>query len=212
MPRSSSSRARSEHRFGRTPTGRSGAPRRADLPLAIQVAGERDHRRGTAAEIGDCRERYPTRDALASDAGQAAVAVESGKWKTAGFRRACNKRLRVAFCRLADSSRHWHPWAQDLYAQSRQRGHEHPRAIRTVGRAWCRVVWQCWRRPQPLRPCASPRTATPHHSDHPELIRPQCPTSSPHSGWPAPLSPNGRPARVEREALDRNPTSATARG
>jgi transposase len=97
------------------------------------------------AEIGDCRERYPTRDALAADAGQAAVAIESGKWKTAGFRRACNKRLRVAFCRLADSSRHWHPWAQTLYAQARQRGHEHPRAIRTVGRAWCRVVWQCWR-------------------------------------------------------------------
>ena len=71
--------------------------------------------------------------------------IESGKWKTAGFRRACNKRLRVAFCRLADISRHWHPWAQDLYAQARQRGHEHPRAIRTVGRAWCRIVWQCWR-------------------------------------------------------------------
>jgi hypothetical protein len=97
------------------------------------------------AEIGDCRERYPTRDPLAADAGQAAVAIESGKWKTAGFRRACNKRLRVAFSRLADSSRHWHPWAQTLYAQARQRGHEHPRAIRAVGRAWCRVVWQCWR-------------------------------------------------------------------
>jgi hypothetical protein len=53
------------------------------------------------AEIGDCRERYPDRDALAADAGQAAVAVESGKWKTVGFRRACNKRLRIAFCRLA---------------------------------------------------------------------------------------------------------------
>jgi transposase len=104
------------------------------------------------AEIGDCRERYPDRDALAADAGQAAVAVESGKWKTAGFRRACNKRLRVAFCRLADSSRHWHPWAQDLYAQARQRGHEHPRAIRTVGRAWCRVVWQCWRNHTPYDP------------------------------------------------------------
>jgi transposase len=104
------------------------------------------------AEIGDCRERYPTRDALAADAGQAAVAKESGKWKTAGFRRACNKRLRVAFCRLADSSRHWHPWAGDLYAQARQRGHEHPRAIRTVGRAWCRVLWQCWRNHTPYDP------------------------------------------------------------
>ena len=104
------------------------------------------------AEIGDCRERYPDRDALAADAGQAAVAIESGKWKTAGFRRACNKRLRVAFCRLADSSRHWHPWAQRLYAQALQRGHEHPRAIRTLGRAWCRVVWQCWRNHTPYDP------------------------------------------------------------
>jgi transposase len=38
------------------------------------------------AEIGDCRERYPTRDALAADAGHAAVAKESAKRKTAGFR------------------------------------------------------------------------------------------------------------------------------
>ena len=65
------------------------------------------------AEIGDCRARYPTRDTLAADAGQAAVAVESGKRKTASFRWGCNKRLRGAFCTLADSTRHWHPWTQD---------------------------------------------------------------------------------------------------
>lgn len=35
------------------------------------------------AEIGDSRARYPTRDALAGDAGQAAVARESGKRKDA---------------------------------------------------------------------------------------------------------------------------------
>jgi transposase len=61
------------------------------------------------SEIGDCRARYPTRDALAADAGQAAVAVESGKRKTASFQRACNKRLRGAFCTLADSARHGTP-------------------------------------------------------------------------------------------------------
>jgi transposase len=104
------------------------------------------------AEIGDCRARYPTRDALAGDAGHAAVAKESGKRKTAGFRWGCNKRLRVAFCRLADSTRHWHPWAHSLYAQARQRGHEHPRAIRTLGRAWCRIVWQCWQHRTPYDP------------------------------------------------------------
>ena len=96
------------------------------------------------AEIGDCRNRYPTRDALAADAGQAAVAVESGKRKTAAFRWGCNKRLRGAFCTLADSTRHWHPWAADHYARAIARGHDHPRATRTLGRAWCRVVWSCW--------------------------------------------------------------------
>ena len=104
------------------------------------------------AEIGDCRTRYPTRDALAADAGQAAVAKESGKRKTATFRRGCDKRLRQAFHTLADSTRHWHPWAQDLYAQVLARGHDHPRALRTVGRAWCRIVWRCWQDGVPYDP------------------------------------------------------------
>jgi transposase len=104
------------------------------------------------AEIGDCRARYPTRDALAGDAGQAAVAIESGKRRTACFRWGCNKRLRSAFCTLADSTRHWHPWAQDRYAQARARGHDHPRALRTVGRAWCRIVWRCWQDGTPYDP------------------------------------------------------------
>src|ERR1700694_1521546 len=38
------------------------------------------------AEIGDYRGRYPTRDALAADAGQAAVAIEAGKRQAACFR------------------------------------------------------------------------------------------------------------------------------
>ncbi len=104
------------------------------------------------AEIGDCRARYPARDALAGDAGQAAVAIESGKRKAACFRWGCDKRLRSAFCRLADSTRHWHPWAQDLYAAARARGHDHPRALRTRGRAWCRIVWQCWQNRTPYDP------------------------------------------------------------
>jgi len=103
------------------------------------------------AEIGDCRGRYPTGDALAADAGQAAVAIESGKRKNAAFRWACNKRLRDAFCTLADSTRHHNPWAHALYADARTR-HEHSRAIRTVGRAWCRVVWQCWQNRTPYDP------------------------------------------------------------
>jgi transposase len=103
------------------------------------------------AEMGDCRARYPTRDALSADAGQAAVARESGKRKAASFRWACNKRLRSAFSTLADSTRHHNPWAQALYADARTR-HEHSRALRTVGRAWCRVVWRCWQDRTPYDP------------------------------------------------------------
>jgi transposase len=104
------------------------------------------------AEIGDCRERYPTRDTLAADAGQAAVAIESGKRKAACFRWACNKRLRGAVGTLADTTRHHNPWAQDLYASACARGHDHPRAIRTLGRAWCRILWRCWQDRTPYDP------------------------------------------------------------
>jgi transposase len=95
------------------------------------------------AEMGDCRARYPIRESLAGDAGQAPVAVESGKHKVARYRWACNKRLRDAFCTLADSTRHWHPWAQAVYARAIARGHDHQR-VRTLGRAWSRIVWRCW--------------------------------------------------------------------
>jgi transposase len=96
------------------------------------------------AEIGDCRERYPNAEALAADGGMSAVAVESGKRKQAAFRYACDKRLRDALATLSDSTRHHNPWARRLYADARARGHDHPRAIRTVGRAWTRVLWRIW--------------------------------------------------------------------
>jgi transposase len=96
------------------------------------------------AEIGDCRARYRTAEALAADAGMTPVAVESGKRKVACFRHGCDHRLRAATCTLADATRHWHPWAQDRYATSRARGQDHQRAIRTLGRAWIRVLWRCW--------------------------------------------------------------------
>jgi len=125
------------------------------------------------SEIGDCRARYLTGDALAGDAGQAAIAIESGKRKAARFRWACNKRLRAAFCTLADSTRHWHPWAQDRYAAARARGHDHQRAIRTLGRAWCRVVWRCWQDRVPYDPA--------RHRGLQQHITVTIPTASPHT-------------------------------
>jgi transposase len=104
------------------------------------------------AEIGDCRARYPHRDAIAADAGQAPVAVESGKRKHAQFRWACNKRLRNALSTLAHNTRRWNPWAADRYAQARGRGHNHRRALRTLGRAWSRIIWRCWQTHTPYDP------------------------------------------------------------
>jgi hypothetical protein len=104
------------------------------------------------AELGDRRERYPTAAAMAADAGMSPVALESGKLRVATFRRACDKRLRDAVATLADSTRHWHPWAKEVYAKARARGQDHPHAIRTLGRAWIRVLWRCWRDRVPYDP------------------------------------------------------------
>jgi len=103
-------------------------------------------------EIGDCRARYPHRDAIAVDAGHAPVAVESGKRKHATFRWACNKRLRNALGVLAHATCRWHAWAADRYAAARARGHNHPRALRTLGRAWSRIIWRCWQTRTPYDP------------------------------------------------------------
>jgi hypothetical protein len=80
------------------------------------------------------------------------VAVESGKRRTATFRRACDKRLRNAVAALANSTRHWHPWARQVYERARARGQDHPHAIRTLGRAWIRVLWRCWQDRVPYDP------------------------------------------------------------
>jgi transposase len=159
------------------------------------------------AEMGDCRGRYPTRDTLAGDAGQAAVAIESGKRKAACFRWGCNKRLRQAFHTLADSSRHHNPWAQDLYAQAIARGHDHPRALRTVGRAWSRIVWRCWQDRVPYDPAR-----------HRALQRHVTVTIPTASGPVPDIAASQRMAgaavtrraarRAERPALDGKPTSA----
>lgn len=96
------------------------------------------------AQIGHCRERYPTNEALAAAAGMSPVAVESGKRKVASFRRACDKRLRGAFATLSESTRQHHPWAEDVYRRARGRGCDHAHAIRILGRAWVRVIFRMW--------------------------------------------------------------------
>jgi hypothetical protein len=55
-----------------------------------------------------------------------------------------DKQLRDAVCDFAGDSRHTNPWAADLYAKARARGHDHPHAVRILARAWLTIIWKCW--------------------------------------------------------------------
>lgn len=97
------------------------------------------------AEVGDDPARFQTEEQLAAEAGVAPVTYASGKSRGVRFRRACNKRLRRALTGWADNSRRESEWARDVYQRARDRGQDHPHAVRTLARAWTRVLWRCWR-------------------------------------------------------------------
>jgi transposase len=96
------------------------------------------------AEIGDCRERFPTDGALAALAGACPSTRQSGKYERAVFRWSCNKKLRSAVMDFAAGSRAGDPWAADIYTRAIDRGCRHPHAIRILARAWLRIIWRCW--------------------------------------------------------------------
>jgi transposase len=96
------------------------------------------------AEIGDARGRFPTADSLACLAGVAPSTRQSGKAKAVTFRWSADKELRDALCDFAGDCRRANPWAEDLYQRARARGHDHPHAVRILGRAWANIIWRCW--------------------------------------------------------------------
>ncbi len=121
------------------------------------------------AEIGDCRERYPTKQALAADDGQSPVAVESGKSKRARYRWACDQ--------TPQSDRHARGQqrppqplgTRHLPARDRSRRQPPPRdpdpRPRLVRRDLAPLA-----RPRHLRPQPSHRPATiPHHPERHSL-------------------------------------------
>ena len=104
------------------------------------------------AELGDVRERFPSADQLAAEAGTVPVTYQAGKTCSVAFRWACNHRLRQAITCLADNSRHANEWARSVYNAARTRGHDHPHAIRILARAWLRVIWRAWTDRRPYDP------------------------------------------------------------
>ena len=109
------------------------------LPRAGRVRAAR-----LLAEIGDCRAKFPTPESLACLAGAAPSTKQSGKLRAVTFRWACDKQLRDAVTDFAGDTRHANPWAADLYTRARDRGHDHPHAVRILARAWLYVIWHCW--------------------------------------------------------------------
>jgi transposase len=96
------------------------------------------------AEIGDARGRFPTPESLACLAGVAPATRQSGKTRSVGFRFGADKNLRDAICDFAADSRRANPWAADLYNRARNRGHDHPHAVRILAKAWVDIIWRCW--------------------------------------------------------------------
>jgi transposase len=96
------------------------------------------------AETGDCRARFPDPQSLAGLAGVAPVTRQSGKWAGHSFRWNVNRQLRDALCDFADGSRHASPWAASIYRDARDRGKDHPHAVRILARCWVTVIWRCW--------------------------------------------------------------------
>lgn len=104
------------------------------------------------AEIGDRPGRFLTDQQLAAEAGVCPVTFQSGKSRGVAWRWACNKRLRTAITCFADNSRRASPWANAFYTAARQRGCDHPHAVRILARAWLRVLWRAWHDQQPYDP------------------------------------------------------------
>ena len=70
------------------------------------------------AEIGDCRERFPTDDTLAALAGASPSTRQSGKHEQTVFRWSCNKKLRRAVMDFANGSRLGDTWAMQVYQRA----------------------------------------------------------------------------------------------
>lgn len=124
-----------EHAVAQLPAGR--------IVMSLPRAGKVNAAQ-IVAELGDDPACFGSEASLAAQAGVAPVTYASGKKLGVAFRWAANKRLRVAITTWADNSRHCNNWARSVYRRARQRGCDHPHAVRILARAWIRVLWRCW--------------------------------------------------------------------
>ena len=138
-------------------------------PLAAARYRDRHHVSGIGTlnlaqiigEVGPILERATSFDQLAAETGLAPVTRSSGKTHTVAFRYATNRRARQALHTWLDNSRRSSDWAAQRYAAARARGQRHPHALRTIGRAWLRIIWACWRTKTAYDPARDERAKQP---------------------------------------------------
>jgi transposase len=111
------------------------------LPGAGTIIGAR-----LLAEIGDCRDNFPTAASLQVRAGTAPVTKRSGQYLSVVFRRSCSKRLRDAFQQFAKQSLLRTSWAREYYNGQRQLGHFFSRAVRALANRWAAILWTMWQK------------------------------------------------------------------
>ncbi len=151
------------------------------------------------AEIGDARGRFPTADSLACLAGVAPSTRQSGKVKAVTFRWSADRDLRDALCDFAGDCRRANPRADDLYNRARARGHDHPHAVRILGRAGPTSSGDAGKTRSPTTPIAT----TPSNASSTKPLRTQPETAQVDTGQlmrthcPAPAggTPGRRAAR-----------------
>ena len=104
------------------------------------------------AEIGDCRARFPTPEALTAWPASPPPPESPARSKSLRSGGPADKQLRDAVCDFASDSRRASPWAASIYNDAIARGKDHPHAVRILARAWLYVVWHCWQDGVPYDP------------------------------------------------------------
>ncbi|NOT01463.1 MAG: IS110 family transposase [Phycisphaerales bacterium] len=96
------------------------------------------------SELGDDRGRFDSAEGLQCYVGTAPVTHQSGKMRTARFRRGCNPRLRHAVHLWAGQSLRVCAWAQVYYEKKRSEGKSYACALRCLAQRWLKILWKMW--------------------------------------------------------------------
>jgi len=77
------------------------------------------------------------------------VTKASGKSHVVHFRFACNKHLRYSMYWFSFVSLNNSEWAKLYYRGQRDKGHNHPQALRALGAKWLKIIFVMWRDHKP---------------------------------------------------------------